>query len=70
MGLDYADSGEELNWFADEDGEGVDELYGVDELAVLREVGDDLDLRLFAESGVAERADGGEDYRDDEHDQV
>lgn len=68
LALEDAHGGEELDGVADEHGEGVHELHGVDELRVLREVVDDLDLRVRAESGVAERADRGEDASDDEHD--
>ena len=61
--------GEQLHGLADHDGNRVQELYRVDELARLREVGDDLDADIFAKGAVAEDTDGAEDDGDDEHDE-
>lgn len=68
--LEDADGGEELDGGADEDGEGVEELDGVDERVGLREVGDQLRHGGGAKGGVAEGADGREDERYEEHDEV
>lgn len=66
--LDGTHSREELHRGTDQDGHGVQELYGVDELAGLGEVGDDLDGDVLAEGAIAQHADGGEDDGDDGHD--
>ncbi|GKT56019.1 hypothetical protein ColTof4_11570 [Colletotrichum tofieldiae] len=68
LALEDAHGREQLDGVADEDGEGVHELHGVDEAAVLRVVVDDFDLCAVAKGGVAQGADGGEDAGDEQHD--
>jgi len=68
--LDVAHGGEELHRCTDKNGHGVEELDGVDELAGLGEVGDDLDGDVLSESSVTEDTDRRENDGDDEHDDV
>ncbi len=67
--LHDADGGEELQGRAEEDGQAVEELHGVDEPVVLGQVEDDDRLGGGAVRGVGERAHGGEEDGDDDHDE-
>jgi hypothetical protein len=61
---------EELHWCANEHGDTVDELDGIDDWGILRVVGDDLDLGVHAKCGVAKSADRREDYGNETHDDI
>jgi hypothetical protein len=61
------DSGEELQRRGKQDGEGVQELHAVDELAVLRQVEDNHGLSARTVCCIAERAHGDKDRGDNDH---